>query len=119
MRSRGGSVAETLFREHPGDDYDAPCYGLDKDKDPFRSVPHAWRSVMKKPEKISPFDSWKCPCGQTTMTPFLDHCFHCGAPFPHEPQKAHLKVCDCSTRKEEFRIEVCDTCRGIRSIKVT
>lgn len=28
-----------------GDTPEAPCYGLDKDKTPYRSAPHSWRPL--------------------------------------------------------------------------
>ncbi len=34
-------------REILGDTPEAPCYGLERAKDPFRTAPHSWRSVMK------------------------------------------------------------------------
>lgn len=34
-----------------GETKTAPCYGLEKDKDPYRSVPHKWHSLTKSEYK--------------------------------------------------------------------
>lgn len=101
-----------LVRERPGDDTEAPCYGLDKDKG--QSVPHQWRMIDKKPVQTD--FGWRCPCGQSTGTPFLDHCFYCAAPFP-VARAPEFTACDCAQEHAVIRIETCDCCGGVRSLK--